>query len=127
MTNLIALCENITMTGLNKKYLIVSAVVIILLVLGGLILYSQQKSQAYKKVLADNEALLIISDDQGKERWFKGEVIEGMTVSDALKTSSLAGGFNFEANWHCLVNGREVQKSLDQEPVNPKDKISCIY
>lgn len=127
MTTILALCENRTMAGLNKKQLIVSAVVIILLVLVGLIVYLQQKNQAYKKVLSDNEALLIIADEQGKERWFKGEVVEGMTVRDALKTSSLAGGFDFEADWHCLVNGRTVEGDLAQKTVQPKDKISCSY
>lgn len=114
------------MTPVNKKYLFALAV-IILLVLVSLSVYFQQKKQAYKKVLVDNEALLVIADDQGKERWFKGEVIEGMTVRDVLKTSSLAGGFDFEAEWRCSVNSRAVEGDLSQKPVNPKDKISCSY
>ena len=111
----------------NKKYLSISLAVLILLVLVAGLVYYQQKSQAYKKVLADNEALLIINDEQGKERWFKGEVIQGMTVRDALRTSSLAGGFDLEADWRCRINGRTVEGDLDQKAVNPKDKISCSY
>ncbi len=109
----------------------------------GLIVYTGQKAAAYKKILSDKEALLIIDYGQGKERWFKGEVREGMTVRDVLQTSSLVGNFSFAANanlamldglasnqekqWKCYLNNQEIQEELDAKKISPKDKISCRY
>lgn len=130
------------MENFNKKLILI----LILLVLAtglGLIVYTGQKAAAYKKILSDKEALLIIDYGQGKERWFKGEVREGMTVRDVLQTSSLVGNFSFAANanlamldglasnqekqWKCYLNNQEIQEELDAKKISPKDKISCRY
>ena len=108
----------------NKKIFLIT-LGLILILLGSWFVYSQQKNQFYKKVLADNEALLIIKN--GKERWFKGEVVNGMTISDVLLTSSRAGGFDLENDWHCFINGKAIEGNLSQITVNPRDKISCEY
>lgn len=113
----------------SKKYLFfILLIVLVLALLAGWLFWSWQKQQAYKKVLADNEALLIIADEQGKERWFKGPVIDGMTIRDALITSARAGGFDADANWKCRLDSQEIiQEDLSQKTIQPKDKISCSY
>jgi hypothetical protein len=129
------------MSKLKRKYLII-LVLLAVLILAGLI-YWQEKANLYKKVLAEKEALLILDFGQGKERWFIGEVIEGMTVLDALKTSSQAGNFDFQVNsqietingystnnqkqWQCYLNGEKIDGDLRQKIINPKDKILCKY
>jgi hypothetical protein len=129
------------MLNFNKKTVLALAVLLTGAAILGTFVYFQQTG--YKKVLSDNEALLIIDYGQGRERWFKGEVIEGMTISDVLQTSSRAGSFNLSANgslaaldgltsnqekqWKCYLNNREIQEDLDKKIISPKDKISCRY
>lgn len=124
----------------KKKYLLIFLLFIIAL---GLIIYTEQKTNAYKKALSEKEALLILDYGKEKERWFKGEVIEGMSILNILETSSFAGNFSFTANshlvvldglannqqakWRCYLNDREVKEDLSQKIIKPKDKISCRY
>ncbi len=108
-----------------------------------MIIWTEQKTNAYKKILSEKEVLLILDYGNGKERWFKGEIKEGMTVLDVLETSSWAGKFNYTANaqlsqidglsnnekqrWRCYLNEREIKESLHQKTISPKDKILCRY
>jgi len=128
------------MKAFNKKSILVFTLLIIGLVLA---VYLQQKANSYQKILSDKEALLVLNYGQGKQRWFKGEVINGMTVLGALKAASEAGNFNFSADghlsaledisnngkkqWHCYINNKEITQGLDKTIINPKDKISCEY
>jgi uncharacterized membrane protein len=126
---------------MKKKHFLIFLLFVIAL---GLIIYTGQKTDIYRKNhLAEKEALLIIDYGQDKERWFKGETKEGMTILDALTTSSLAGNFNFTANshlivlnglannervkWRCYLNDREVKEDLGEKTIGPKDKILCRY
>lgn len=123
------------------KYFLIGLAILII-VAGFYSAYLHKKATSYKKILSEKEALLILDYGKGKKRWFKGEVIEGMTVLDALKVSSLAGNFDFKANskvesidglsnnnhdqWQCYLNNKLV-KNLNQELISPQDKISCRY
>ena len=132
----------------SKKVLLISLLLIIglvlfLVIIYFLAIYSQSQKTDYRQTLGEKEALLIIDYGQGKERWFKGEVKEGMTVIDALQTSGSAGNFSFTANahlatldgissnqeqqWRCYLNDQEVQEGLDAKMISPKDKILCSY
>jgi hypothetical protein len=126
----------------DKRNWPVLAVLLIAIISIASVIYFQQSS-VYKKVLAQNEALLIINRGQGKERWFKGEVLDDMTVKNALEAASLAGGFHFKANarlvevdgivsndkkkWRCYLNNEEIKEELDKKVISAGDKIFCVY
>jgi hypothetical protein len=74
--------------------------------------------------LSDNEAILVVDNGQ-KERIFKGEVAEGMTVADVLEASGLVG--DGQLGLRCSLNGKDVGDQAAQEAVHPKDKIVCKY
>jgi len=116
----------------------------------GFLFYLGQKIQSeknefakYEKVLSDKEAILVLDYGNQKQRWFKGEVTDDMTVFDALTTASLAGKFNFQANshlttldnltsnekskWTCYLNNKEITEPLNKITIKPKDKIICRY
>ncbi len=128
------------MLNFGKKLVLIFLPLVIGL---ALIIYAQQKATAYQKVLSEKEALLIIDYGQRKERWFKGEALEGMTVLDILRTASRAGRFDLTAKaqiveldgfwsgqrgeWRCYLNSQEIKRDLDKMAVNPKDKVSCRY
>jgi len=116
------------------------------IVLFAFLFYLEQNNQGtkkYEKVISGKEAILIIDYGNQKQRLFKGEVVDGMTVFDALTTASLAGKFTFQANshlsqidnmvsdskskWICYLNDQEIKKSLNQTIIRPKDKILCKY
>lgn len=89
------------------------------------------------------EATLIIDFGGDKRRVFTGETVEGMTVFDALLTSSKTGKFDFKANggiislggvknqggkkWECFLNQRKIEKGLKETFISPGDKILCKY
>ncbi len=131
------------MPNSNKKTLFIFLLIVVIL---GLFIYGYQK---YKRALSDKEALLILDYGNGKQRWFKGEVIEGMTVLNAIETSSKAGNFTYSATaqinqidnlannenqqWRCYLNNKgylnnkEIQEDLNKTTIKPKDKILCRY
>jgi len=89
------------------------------------------------------EATLTIDFGGNKIRTFQGEVVEGMTLFDALLTSSQSGNFEFEANggiisigglqneggkkWECFLNQKKVEGNLNEILISPGDKILCKY
>jgi hypothetical protein len=122
--------------------------VFFIIILGGILflLFSFKhflSQRKYQKILSENEAILIIDYGQGKQRWFKGEAIDGMTVFDVLTSASLAGNFNFQANshlttldnltnnekskWTCYLNEKQITQPLNKITIKPKDKIVCRY
>ena len=123
----------------NSRILFLIFIVLIILIIFA---FYFLRNSIYKIVFSDKEALLII-DDGKKERWFKGEVVKGMTVADVLSVSALAGGFEFSINgklvelgglsdnkenqWRCFINNVEIKENLDEKEVSPKDKIVCKY
>jgi len=131
------------MVNLDLKRTVVLLIFLLIIGAAALLFYQKQNASSYQKVLSEKEALLIINYGNGKERWFKGEVVEGMSVKDALQTASLAGNFNFRANshlamldgfpsnqekkWHCYLNDREIKEDLDKTIIQPQDKILCRY
>lgn len=118
------------MLDFKKKIALLIVVLLFLGIVLGLGFYLQQKQQkntAYKRLLGEQEALLIINNGREGERWFKGKVVEGMSVKDALNASAVAGGFDLgpAEQWHCYLNDKEVQDDLDKKMISPKDKIWC--
>lgn len=124
----------------NKNLILV---LILLIVLFGLAFYfSFKKPQKSKLEVSEKEALLILKAGQS-ERWFVGEVVEGMTIADAILASALPanlqvkvnstleaiGDFqnNNEKRWKCYLNGKEITQKLDQVEIRPQDKILCEY
>lgn len=91
----------------------------------------------------NKEALLVIEYNKDKQRRFKGEVIEEMTLRDVLLAASRAGNFNFTANnrlvvidnifnnsekeWNCYLNNQKVEEGFKEVNVKPKDIIVCKY
>jgi hypothetical protein len=90
------------------------------------------------------EAVLQIDFGGNKIRTFQGEVVEGMTLFDALFVSSKSGNFEFEADdggiisigglrseggkkWECFLNQKKVEKKLNEVFISPGDRILCKY
>ena len=117
------------------------------LVLGSIIYFSSQRFSPKTKPtsapqLAPNEALLILKMGN-TQRWFKGEVTNGMTVSQAILASALGANLKVKVNstleavegfqnteqkkWKCYLNGKEINEKLDQTEIHPQDKILCEY
>lgn len=113
--------------------------VIFLIVFIGLIYYFFQPKAEY---FGQNQAALIINFGKAK-RAFAGETIEGMTIYDALITSSQTGNFDFdfkdgdlkriaefeenEKNWNVYLNGKKVEEPLDKVFIKAGDKIELKF
>jgi len=110
---------------------------IVLLMVGGLAFYLSLKP----KVNSD-EAVLIINSGEIK-RAFAGQVIEGMTIFDALLVSARAGNFDFnyqedaflkigqlEENlkkWNVYLNGKKIENSPNEVFIKSQDKIEFQF
>lgn len=84
-------------------------------------------------------ARLLIDFGNGRKRAFRGEVVEGMTVYDALVASREVGGFSFSFRgdvideiggtknnahvWRSYVNGKPTAALPQFEEVKPGDEI----
>jgi len=116
---------------MSKFYLPI--LIVVLAIVAGFVLYSVEKPK-----IAENEASLIINYEETK-RAFAGEVIDNMTILDAVRTSAKAGNFDFdyqedvlkrideieqnEKKWNAYLNGTEIQESLDKVLIKAGDKI----
>lgn len=118
-----------------KPYLL-SICAAILLLLGIFYYYSFSP----KLEINPGEAVLIIDFGENNKRAFSGEVIEGMTVFDALLVSARAGNvsFDFKNNslkridwlfqengkkWNVYFNRKKVEEDLNDILIKPGDKI----
>lgn len=90
---------------------------------------------------AEEKARLLIDFGNGKKRAFRGEIVEGMTVYDALAASQEAAGLSFSLKgegdaveeidgvknnsheWRYYVNGEPAKVSPQFEEIKPGDKI----
>lgn len=88
---------------------------------------------------ADGGARVLIDFGNGKKRAFRGEVVGGMTVYDALVASREVGGFSLSFKgdaineidgvknnsriWRAYVNGEPVVGLPQFEEVKPGDEI----
>lgn len=88
---------------------------------------------------ADAGARVTIDFGNGKKRAFKGEVVEGMTVYDALVASREVGGFSLSFKgdaineidgvknnshiWRSYVNGKPLADLPQFEEIKPGDEI----
>lgn len=120
---------------MSKSYL--SILIIIFLIVAGVIFYSLSKPK-----IGPDEAVLIINNGE-KKRAFAGEVIEGMTIFDALTASAKAGNFNFveesgilkridgfERNgkkWNAYINNSRVEEILNKTLIKPGNKIELKF
>ena len=95
--------------------------------------------------LPEDEARLIINYGNGKQRWFQGKVIEGMTLKDVFLASSLAGKFSFligddgklkrieefennHKKWRCFVKqNHHLIDNLLTHSVKPREEIVCKF
>lgn len=129
--------------------MLAASVVIVIIILAFVFWPNLKRSFEYFKVvknLSDSEAILILDFDgqqQEKQRWFKGSVVEGMTILQALQAASVAGGFDITANpriieinnvvssgdgqWVCYLNSRLILENPADAKISPKDKIVCKY
>lgn len=121
---------------MSKTYL--SILIIIILIVGGSLVYSFLSQPK----IESNEAVLVI-DFGNNKRAFAGEVIDGMTITDALGASAEAGNFNYiyengslkkingveqdGGQWLIFVNGKKVEEPLDKIKVKPQDKIELRF
>jgi len=124
----------------NMSKLYLTILIIVILVGIGLIFYFF--GPLGKPKIGSNEAALIINYGETK-RAFIGEVIEGMTISDALLVSAKAGNFDFDAEegilkrvgqfeqnekkWNAYLNGTKIGDSLDKIFIKAKDKIELKF
>jgi len=123
---------------MSKLY---STILIIAILVGiGLIFYFF--GPIGKPKIGSNEAALIINYGETK-RAFIGEIIEGMTISDALLVSAKAGNFDFDyeggvlkrigefeingKKWNIYLNGYKAEESLDKVFIEAKDKIELKF
>jgi len=118
-----------------KSYLPI--LIVVLAIVTGLVLYFVEKPK-----IAENEAVLIINYGETK-RAFAGQVIEGMTISDALLVSAKAGNFDFDYDgkilkrvaefeqnakkWDVYLNGTKIEESPDKVLIKARDKIELIF
>ncbi len=76
----------------SSKKLVITQVIFVLIIAGGLLVFDKFFNQ--KDVPAgegtDNKATLLV-DFEDTQRMFTGEVVEGMTILDALNASVAAG------------------------------------
>ncbi len=93
-------------------------------------------------VNASPTGAVLVLDFGDKERWFTGEVFDGMTVNDALAAASLSGKFSYQAGsqiysvdgykdtgknqWRC-ISGNQTVDDLTQKSIRPGEKIICRY
>jgi len=121
---------------MSKTYLSI-LIIIVLIIIGSLAysLVSQPK-------IGTNEALVVI-DFGNNKRAFAGEVIDGMTITDALGASAKAGNFNYiyqngtlekvdglekdGGQWAVFINGTKVEEPLDKITIKPQDKIELRF
>jgi len=89
------------------------------------------------------EAELLIDFGNGEIRRFRGGVVEGMKISDALSQSSIAGNFKVEIDrthvekiagvknnnrkWICYVNGKESDTSLNKRGLKAGNRVEFKF
>ncbi|HOK35317.1 MAG TPA: hypothetical protein PLL80_01115 [Candidatus Pacearchaeota archaeon] len=121
---------------MSKTYL--SILIIIALIVIGSLAYSFISQPK----IGTNEAVVII-DFGNNKRAFAGEVIDGMTITDALGASAKAGNFNYiyqngtlekvdglekdGGQWSVFINGTKVEEPLDKITIKPQDKIELRF
>ena len=115
-----------------------------ILVLAVLLFGSQgnERSRSSKEVpggdvVVDAAVVEIIFGHGGARRAFRGPVVEGMTVADALRQSGKAGDFpvsfdeagmpividGVSGSWSIARNGESFDASLTETPIVPGDEI----
>lgn len=132
----------------NLKYLLI-VILAALLAAGVIVWINQQAENEFREITdslqsvqnQENLARLIL-DYNSQERWFEGEVIDGMTVLDALMASAQAGNFEVQANeeikmidgrnsgqehqWICYLEEEKISQPAEQI-IKPNDQIKCRY
>jgi hypothetical protein len=132
------------MKKINRKYFLILLILIFIGVIALFLFYFSEKKKFEGKV-PGNETLFIVDYGNGKQRWFQGEVIEGMTFLQVLQASARAGNFDYEANseiksingvsnndkkqWKCYIDSFLMDRLIDDlnQPVFPQTKIFCKY
>ncbi len=136
----------------NDHILIFVSILLLLLVSGAVILLSSRGLNLMR--LADTRVqvpktigtvTLTIDVGTGKNRSFKGDIIEGENLLDALKQASVAGSFyykldgksnlaaiekfskNNQKSWHCYLNGKKISMPLNEINLKSGDKILIKY
>jgi len=107
-------------TGFFKETLFVQVLLVAIFVV--IVIFSSWSFKGLPKASKDNNlATLVISLKSG-ERMFQGEVVEGMTILDALIVSSSTG--NIRLNYETDNNG-----AIDVTEINGhnKDSINFVY
>lgn len=94
-------------------------------------------------VQREGTARLLIDFGNNRKRAFRGDVVVGMTVYDALVASREVGGFslvlegggvqeidgvkNNSREWHYYINGKPVVSAPQFEEVKPGDEIAFRF
>jgi len=132
----------------NIIYILAAIIIIVILLFVFFRTELKKKYEYFKAVasLSDSEAILVLDFDgrkQEEQRWFKGSIVEGMTLANVLQAASVAGNFkisidsnineidnvanNGESRWTCYLNNRKVQDNLTDAKINSKDRMACRY
>lgn len=128
---------------MKREIVLISLSVILVLILGLIFYFSSYKlPKTPSSKLGPNEALLILKFGSS-QRWFKGQVIDGMTASDALMASASGANLKIKMNstleavdkfqnngqkrWRCYLNNKDITNKLEQAEIHPRDKILCEY
>ncbi|MEK7627690.1 MAG: hypothetical protein AAB397_03860 [Patescibacteria group bacterium] len=131
---------------MNKLYwLIISGVSIIVAVFIIYFGFAPESKAPEQEIISGSEASLLIDFGDNKQRMFVGDVVENMTVLDALKFSSTNNGFkyNFDKNiktlaaidgfsnngkvWNLYMNGSLMKNSPDEIEVMAGDAVELKF
>jgi len=122
----------------------------IIVLLAGLIMWQERTAlskvsmPSSSPVVQPQEAELFINFGDGKIRKFRGGVVKGMKISDALNQSSTAGDFKIELDgthveeiagvnnndnrkWVCYINGKKLDASLNEQELRAGNRIEFKF
>jgi hypothetical protein len=130
---------------INKEFKIILVVLVFLVAAAWLIYYfypPAENNEAASGQNSDKEATLVLKYDSQKERWFQGEVTDGMSVFDAILVASEAGNFkvedgpqnlaidglaNGQKKWRCFLDDKLIEEDLAKVEIRSQDKVECRY
>ncbi len=104
-----------------------------------------KKPPASTNLSESQAARLILDFGNGQQRWFEGEVIDGMTMYDALSASALAGNLKLQVSpagqlaavdnlisnsnvkqWNCYLGNQKIT-NIKQQKVKQGEETVCRY
>lgn len=132
---------------INKDFILMIGA-IFLLILGGFLVFWFSSSDFRLKTQSPKiigQAALTIDFGNGEKRVFEGDIVENETLANALVQASKAGDFSYKLDqknnlaaverftndgkksWHWYLNGKKIDKSLNETIIEDGDNILIKY